>query len=126
MIGADDLADLYDPDEFGCELQLVEQGQQARPCRGMWSQPAKGGRLYRTGIDPNGANLRTRADQRHLQIANADMPASWKPPTKVVADGAEWSITAAEPLGRLRTLLTLVPWGDRDAPAGDRSWQVSS
>lgn len=125
MIGADDLDDLYDPDEFGCELRLVEQGQQARPCRGMWSQPVKSGRLTRTGVDPNGATLRTRPDQRHLQIANANLPANWKT-TKVQAGGAEWAITAAEPLGRLRTLLTLVPWGNGPAPVEDQSWRVSS
>jgi hypothetical protein len=126
VIGADDLADLYDPDEFGCIVQLIEAGLEARDVNGMLGAPAKSGRLYRSGVDPNAANVRVKPNQRHLQIALADLPAS-APGTKVVIDGVEYSIGNVEPLGRLRVLLTLVPFGDRDAPAGDRGkWQASN
>jgi hypothetical protein len=126
VIGADDLADLYDPDEFGCIVQVIEAGLEAREVGGMWGAPAKSGRLYRSGVDPNAANMRVTPNQRHLQIALPDLPASI-PGTKVVADGREYSIGNVEPLGRLRVLLTLVPFGDRAAPAGDRGkWQASN
>lgn len=126
MIGADDLADLYDPDEFGCRAQLIEEGHAAREVVGMLGAPAKSGRLYRSGIDPNAANVRVKPNQLHLQIALADLPATVVG-TKVVVAGLAYSIGNTEPLGRLRVLLTLVPFGDRNAPAGDRGkWQASN
>lgn len=124
MIGADDLADLYDPDEFGCIAQVIEEGLAARDVKGMLGVPAKSGRLYRSGIDPNAANMRVKPNQRHLQIALPDLPAS-VPGTKVIVEGVAYSIGNVEPLGRLRVLLTLVPFGVRAAPAGDRGkWQA--
>lgn len=125
MIGADDLADLYDPDEFGARVQILEQGLPARWANGMEGDPVKSGRMYRSGIDPNASTLRVKLDQVKFQMARADAPASWKT-AKVVLHQVEYSITALEPLGRLRVLLTLIPFGDRAAAPGERGkWQAS-
>lgn len=126
MIGDDDFDSFFDPEEFGCTVQLIEPGLEARSVNGMWGAPAKSGRLYRSGVDPNAANLRVKANQVSLQLPREEVPLNWKT-TKVVTDDAEYSIAAAEPLGRLRTLLTLVPYGNRAAPAGERGkWQASN
>ncbi|OEC32872.1 hypothetical protein SAMN05216600_12822 [Pseudomonas cuatrocienegasensis] len=126
MIGDDDFDSFFDPEEFGCTVQLIEPGREARAVNGMWGEPQKSGRLYRSGVDPNAANVRVKPNQASLQLPRDEVPLNWKA-TKVVTDDAEYSIAAAEPLGRLRTLLTLVPYGNRAAPAGERGkWQASS
>lgn len=126
MIGADDLGDLFDPDEFGCVVHLVESGQPARQVNGMLGAPGVSGRMYRSGVDPNASALRVKPAELKLQLARPDVPANWKL-AKVVLEGAEYSIAAVDPLGRLRMLLTLIPYGDRSAPAGERGkWQASS
>lgn len=125
MIGADDLDALYDPDEFGCTVQVIEPGREARPVNGMLGAPTRSGRQYRSGVDPNAANLRVRPDQVLLQMATAAVPQDRT--AKIVVDGVEYSVGNVEPLGRLRSLLTLVPYGNRAAPAGERGrWQASS
>lgn len=125
MIGADDLDALYDPDEFGCTVQVIEPGREARTVNGMLGAPARSGRQYRSGVDPNAANLRVRPDQVLLQMATSAVPQDRT--AKIVVDGVEYSVGNVEPLGRLRSLLTLVPYGNRAAPAGERGrWQASS
>ncbi len=125
MIGADDLDALYDPEEFGCTVQVIEPGQEPRPVNGMLGAPARSGRQYRSGVDPNAANLRARPDQVLLQMATSAVPADRT--AKIIIDGAEYSVGNVEPLGRLRSLLTLVPYFNRTAPAGDQGrWQASS
>lgn len=125
MIGADDLDALYDPDEFGCTVQVIEPGREARTVNGMRGAPARSGRQYRSGVDPNAANLRVKPDQVLLQMATAAVPQDRT--AKIVVDGVEYSVGSVEPLGRLRSLLTLVPYGNRAAPAGERGrWQASS
>lgn len=126
MIGDDDFATFFDPDEFGCTVQLIEPGQKARDVDGMFGKPDGSGGIYRSGIDPNTAQTRGTPKQRHLQLPRGEVPADWSR-TKVVADGLQYSIGDVEPLGRLRSLLTLVPYGDRDAPPGDRvKWRASN
>ncbi|WP_165675380.1 hypothetical protein [Metapseudomonas otitidis] len=126
MIGAEDLGDFFDPDEFGTTVQLLEAGQPARTVRALEGAPDGSGRLYRSGVDPNASSLRVRPDQVKLQLARGDAPGDWKL-TKAVLAGSEYSIANAEPLGRLRVLLTLIPYGDRSAPAGERGkWQASN
>ncbi|HUH05952.1 MAG TPA: hypothetical protein VML75_28375 [Kofleriaceae bacterium] len=126
MIGDDDFDSFFDPEEFGCTVQLIEPGREARAVNGMWGEPVKSGRLYRSGVDPNAATVRVKPNQASLQLPRDEVPLNWKT-TKVVTDDAEYSIAVAEPLGRLRTLLTLVPYGNRAAPAGERGkWQASS
>lgn len=125
MIGADDLDELYDPDEFGCTVQVIEPGREARTVNGMLGAPTRSGRQYRSGVDPNAANLRVKPDQVLLQMATAAVPQDRT--AKIVVDGVEYSVGNVEPLGRLRSLLTLVPYGNRAAPAGERGrWQASS
>jgi len=125
VIGADDLDALYDPDEFGCTVQVIEPGREARTVNGMLGAATRSGRQYRSGVDPNAANLRVRPDQVLLQMATAAVPQDRT--AKVVVDGVEYSVGNVEPLGRLRSLLTLVPYGNRAAPAGERGrWQASS
>jgi hypothetical protein len=125
VIGDDDFAAFYDPDEFGAIVQLIEQGQAARDVAGMFGKPDASGGIYRGGIDPGAANVRGKPLQDHFQIANRELPANWKA-AKVVSKGVEYSIVAAEPLGRIRTLLTLVPYGDREATPAERgTWRAS-
>lgn len=125
MIGEDDFSTFFDPDDFGSIVQLIEQGQAARNVAGMFGNPAASGGMYRGGVDPGTANVRAKPLQEHFQLANREVPASWKT-AKVVSNGTEYSIVAAEPLGRLRTLLTLVPYGDRNAaPAEQGKWRAS-
>lgn len=126
MIGAEDLGDFFDPDEFGVTVHLVEPGEPAWPVNGLEGAPDGSGRMYRSGVDPNSSNLRVKPDQVKLQLARDAVPAGWKL-VKVVLNGAEYSIASVEPIGRLRSLLTLVPYGDRSAPAGERGkWQASN
>lgn len=126
MIGEDDLEDLFDPDEFGVEATLLEVGQPARPLRGTLGAPRASGGLYRSGMDPNAAQLRVKPSQQILTVAASRVPAGWKL-AKVVLRGVEHSIAAIEPVGRIRTALVLVPYGDRGADPGERGkWQASS
>ncbi|MEN1515623.1 hypothetical protein, partial [Pseudomonas aeruginosa] len=60
MIGEDDLEAMFDPDEFGLRLVLIEAGKPAREVLGMQNPRDRSGPLYRSGIDPNAANLRVR------------------------------------------------------------------
>lgn len=126
MIGADDFSSFYDPDEFGCTALLFEPGYAARSVNGMLGAPSESGRLYRSGIDPSASSLRVRPDQVKLQLPRGEVPANWKL-TKVALDGVEYSIANVEPLGRLRSLLTLVPYGDRAVQPAERGkWQASN
>jgi hypothetical protein len=118
MIGADDLQDFYDPEEFGCTVQLIEVGQKPRSVNGMWGAPVAFGRMQRSGSPSTGATLRVKPGIDYVQLPNDELPADHTT-TKVVADDAEYSITEIAPLGRLRSLLTLVPYGDRAARQGD-------
>jgi hypothetical protein len=118
MIGDDDLASFFDPEEFGCTVVLIEHGRAPRSVSGMWGAPVADGRIQRANNVKAAAQVKARPDQRFLQLPNDDVPADL-PSTKLVADDAEYSIVDDEPLGRLRTLLTLVPYGDRKARASD-------
>lgn len=126
MIGDDDFATFFDPDDFGCRVQLIEPGREPRSVAGMYGKPGATGALYRAGIDPGAAQAKVKPLKQHLQLSNREVPVNWKA-TKVVADGAEYSITDVEPVGRVRSVLTLIPFGDRDAQPAERgTWRASS
>ncbi|HFH4653098.1 hypothetical protein [Pseudomonas aeruginosa] len=126
MIGEDDLEDLFDPDEFGVEVMLLEAGQAARVLRGTLGGPRPSGGLYRSGSDPNAAQLRVKPVQEILTVAASAVPAGWKS-AKVVLRGVEHSIARVEPAGRIRTALVLVPYGDKASQPPERGkWQASS
>ena len=126
MIGDDDFATFFDPDEFGCTVQMIEPGRPPRDVDGMFGKPETSGGVYRAGVDPSASQVRAAPKQRHLQLPRREVPEAWKT-TKVVAEGLEYSIVDVEPLGRVRSLLTLTPFGDRAAAPGERGkWQVSS
>jgi hypothetical protein len=118
MIGDDDFDSFFDPEEFGCTVVLIELGRAPRSVNGMWGAPVASGRIQRTGNVKTAAQVKARPNQRFLQLPNDEVPADL-PGAKLVADDAEYSIVDDEPLGRLRTLLTLVPYGDREARASD-------
>lgn len=119
MIGADDFETFFDDDEFGCTVQVLEPSRAARSASGMWGEPVGFGRLQLAGNNSASANIQAQPDMRKLQLPNDEVPENWKL-TKIVADDAEYSIAHVAPLGRLRSLLTLVPYGDRVARVGDQ------
>ncbi|MDH1551003.1 hypothetical protein [Pseudomonas juntendi] len=126
MIGEDDFASFFDPDEFGVRVVLVEPGQDPRKVDGMLGAPEVTGRVYRTGIDPGAAKTGVRLNRKHLQLPRNEAPAS-KVGVKVIIDQVEYSIGDIEPLGRLRALLTLIPWGERDQQPEERGkWRASN
>lgn len=125
MIGEDDLEDFFDPGEFGVEAVLLEAGQQPRKVRGTLGAPRASGGLYRSGSDPNAAQLRVKPAQEILTVANSSVPTGWQR-VKVMLRGAEHSIASIEPVGRLRTALVLVPYGDHETQPPERGkWQAS-
>lgn len=125
MIGDDDFESFFDPDEFGCRVQLIEPGRDPRSVNGMYGKPGSTGSLYRAGIDPGAAQVKVKPLKEHLQLSNREVPVNWKT-TKVVAEGVEYSITDVEPVGRVRSVLTLIPFGDRDAQPAERgTWRAS-
>jgi hypothetical protein len=115
MIGADDLDSFFDPEEFGCEVLIVGADGSVK-VNGMWGDPAAFGRLQRPGVAKNAAQTEVRFDEKVLQLPNEDVPQAWQQ-CRVVDGGVEFSITRVAPHGRLRSLLTLVPYGDRKARA---------
>lgn len=119
MIGDDDLASFFDPEEFGCEVLIVGPTG-SRPVNGMWGDPAAFGRLQRPGVPNNAAQIEVRLDEKVLQLPNDDVPLDWEE-CRVVDGGVDFSITRVDPHGRLRSLLTLVPYGDRKARAQEVS-----
>lgn len=126
MIGEDDFASFFDPDEFGVRVVLVEPGRSPRDVDGMLGVPEVTGRVYRTGIDPGAAKVGARLNRKHLQLPRSEAPAS-KVGVKVIIDQIEYSVGDIEPLGRLRSLLTLIPWGDREQQPEERGkWRASN
>ena len=125
MIGEDDLEAFFDPDEFGLRLVLIVDGQAPREILGMQNPRDRSGPLYRSGIDPNAANLRVRPDQVKVQVATRDVPELYRA-QRIELDGAAWSIANVEPLGRIRSLMTLVPYGARQSKPERGTWQATS
>lgn len=115
MIGADDLASFFDPEEFGCEVLIVGPAGSCK-VNGMWGDPAAFGRLQRPGVPNGAAQVEVRMAEKVLQLPNEDVPQDWSQ-CRVVDGGVEFSITRVAPHGRLRSLLTVVPYGDRKARA---------
>lgn len=117
MIGDDDLASFFDPEEFGCKVLIVGPAGTRSVC-GMWGDPAAFGRLQRPGVPNGAAHAQVRMAEKVLQLPNEDVPQDWAQ-CRVVDDGVEFSITHVAPHGRLRSLLTIVPFGDRKARSGE-------
>ena len=116
MIGMDDRAALFDPDEFGVEVAIEEPGNPARVVCGMWSAPAGADTLHRANTGATSGGVRVAASVSHLQLFNEDVPRDWRNAC-VIAGDKRYSITALEPVGRLRTACTLTDWGDRQQAA---------
>lgn len=125
MIGEDDLEAMFDPDEFGLRLVLIVDGQAPREILGMQNPRDRSGPLYRSGIDPNAANLRVRPDQVKVQVATRDVPELYRA-QRIEVDGVAWSIANVEPLGRIRSLMTLVPYGARESKPERGKWQATN
>ena len=125
MIGEDDLEALFDPDEFGLRLVLIVDGQAPREILGMQNPRDRSGPLYRSGIDPNAANLRVRPDQVKVQVATRAVPELYRA-QRIELDGVAWSIANVEPLGRIRSLMTLVPYGARESKPERGKWQATN
>ncbi|WP_248769649.1 hypothetical protein [Pseudomonas sp. MWU12-2345] len=119
MIGDDDLASFFDPEEFGCTVKLVEDGRDDRDVNGMWGVPIGIGRMQRASALRSAAQLRASPDERLLQLPNADAPADRTAVKVIDEEGNAYSITEIVPHGRLQKLLTLIPHGSRKARASD-------
>lgn len=119
MVGDDDLASFFDPEEFGCRVLIIDAGD-SRYVLGMWGDPAAFGRMQRPGTDKGAAQLRIQPNQKVLQLPNEDVPVAWSS-AMVIEGDAQFSIVSVEPHGRLRSLLTLVPYGDRAARLKDKA-----
>ena len=119
MIGDDDQDGFFDPEEFGCTVTLIEPGRDGRPVNGMWGVPLGFGRMQRANGVRAAAQVRATPDSRVLQLPNAEAPVHFKLAKVVDEEGVAYSITEIAPHGRLRKLLTLVPYGDRQARAED-------
>lgn len=115
MIGADDLASFFDPEEFGCRVLIITGAGQVEAL-GMWGDPAAFGRLQRPSVDKGAAQISVRAAEQVLQLPNEDVPRDWQS-ARIVEGGVEWACVKVAPCGRLRSLLTLVPYADRGARA---------
>lgn len=118
MIGDDDWATFFDPDEFGVEVVLHAPGvPPSPPFGGMWSRPPGRETVRRPG--PKGTGLRVAPDERRLQIPSRDLPDDWRE-TRVEVDGVSYAIGDLADLGRLRVELILTPWQERSESHG--SW----
>lgn len=126
MIGADDLADFFDPDEFGTVIVMTEPGQPPRDVAGIIGTPLARGSIFRAGIDPGAAQVRVLPDQVQVQVANKDVPRPYQG-VKVEVSGRSYIIAETAPIGRLRTLLTMTPDGQRPVPTSELGkWAVSN
>jgi len=106
VIGDLDAAALFDPDEFGVLVSITEPGFEARDdVPGMLGEPQGHDNVRRARTDAQGA--RGRPAQTFLQLFNQDVPAQRG--TIIRIDGERYVIANIEPLGRLRSLLTLTP-----------------
>jgi len=76
MIGADDLASFFDPEEFGCEVLIVGPAGSCK-VNGMWGDPAAFGRLQRPGVPNHAAQTDVRMAEQVLQLPNEDVPQDW-------------------------------------------------
>lgn len=119
MIGDDDFDSFFDPEEFGCTVTLIEPGREARPVNGMWGVPLGIGRMQRANGVRAAAQVRATPDSRVLQLPNADAPVDYAAAKVIDEEGFEHSITEVVPHGRLRKLLTLIPYGNRQARVED-------
>lgn len=126
MIGEDDLADFFDPEEFGQWLTVLEPGHPVRRVLCLEAEPQKSGKVYRSGSDPSAATLRGTPAQTKVQVANGDMPAVTQG-VRVQLGGRDYAIAHVEPRGRLLHLLTLVPFGSvAEDPPERGKWRASN
>ncbi|MCF4980747.1 hypothetical protein GIW56_22910 [Pseudomonas gessardii] len=126
MIGADDLADFFDADEFGTVIVVTEQDKPPRDVPGIIGTPLARGSIFRAGIDPGAAQVRVLPDQVQVQVANKDVPRPHQG-VKVLVSGRHYVIAETAPIGRLRTLLTMTPDGQRTPPTSELGkWAVSN
>ena len=127
MIGDDDFASFYDPDEFGDVVTIQESGKAPRTVAGIFGAPKARGGVYRAGIDPGAAQVRAAPDQVQFQMANPDVPRPYQG-VEVTVKGRTYIIADVEPLGRARSLVTMTPAGTRvGAPSeGLGKWAVLS
>lgn len=126
MIGADDFASFYDPDEFGGVVTIQEPGKPDRDVAGIFGAPQARGGVFRGGIDPGTAQVRVRPEQVQFQMSNADLPQPYHG-VPVSVSGEAYVIAEVSPIGRFRSLVTMTPAGVRESkPAGELGkWAVS-
>lgn len=115
MIGDDDWESFFDPDEFGCELRLVRDGDVIE-LLGMLGAPSEPDRL-RIGNKAQGG-VRAKPGEIICQVPRSDLPSDW-PKRQVFLDGKTYTAVEAIPIGRMRTGLVLVPYSERSETHGE-------
>lgn len=115
MIGDDDWASFYDPDEFGCELQLVLGGD-VREVPGMLGAPREPDQL-RTG-NRNQGGVRAKPGEIIAQVPRSELPSDWAK-RQVFLDGKIYTAVEAIPIGRIRVGLVLIPYSEREKTHGE-------
>lgn len=114
MIGDDDWASFFDPDEFGCELRMVLGGD-VLEVPAMLGAPPELDRM-RTGNKVQGG-VRAKPGELIAQVPRSELPADW-PDRQVHLDGKSYTAVEALPIGRIRVGLVLVPYSEREKQHG--------
>lgn len=115
MIGDDDWQSFFDPEEFGCELQMV-LGADVRDVPGMLGAPREPDQL-RTG-NRNQGGVRAKPGEIICQVPRSDLPSDWAK-RQVFLDGEIYTAIEALPIGRLRVGLVLIPYSERSETHGE-------
>lgn len=114
MIGDDDWRSFFDPEEFGCELQMVLGGD-VREVPGMLGAPRSPDQL-RTG-NRNQGGVRAKPGETICQVPRSELPEDW-PQRQVHLDGKIYTAVEVIPVGRIRVALVLVPYSEREKQHG--------
>lgn len=114
MIGDDDWASFYDPDEFGCEVALVGDADTLE-LLGRELAPPELDRL-RQGERAQ-AGVRAKPGERVVEIPAKDLPADW-PDRRVDVPSGSYTAVDVQTIGRLRVGLILVPYETRETTHG--------
>lgn len=111
MIGDDDWASFYDPDEFGCSVSLVGDADTLSPPGRMLAKPELD--RLRQGQRGGQTGPRVAVTERVLEIPASHLPDDWGQ-RRVELDIGTFTPVEILPIGHLRVGLVLVPFETRE------------